>query len=89
MKLLVIEWIGILSLITFSISFLSTLRRTIKQNIFEELYTSFCGLEMMTDVEFLKCEGQKLKSIQVFVILTKLVMQLLSVTRILRQHHEI
>ena len=43
----------------------------------------------MIDVKFLKCEGQKLRSIQIFVILTKLVMQLLSVTRILRQHHEI
>ena len=84
MKLLVIEWIGIISLITFSISFLSTLRRTIKQNIFEELYTSFCGLEMMTDVEFLKCEGQNPRSMQVFVILMKLVIYLSLVTRTLK-----
>ena len=40
----------------FSISFLSILRRKIEQNILEELYAGLFGLEMMIDVNFLKCD---------------------------------
>jgi len=74
---------------TFSIIFPNILRKTLEQNILRESYINLFGLGMMIDIEFLKCKGQKLRSIQAFVILAKLIIQLLSVTRILRWHHEI
>ena len=52
-----------LSLITFSMSLPTVLRRTIGLNNLEELYNFLFGLEMMTIVDFLKCEGQYPNSI--------------------------
>jgi len=43
-KLDTIEWIWSLSLITFSISFPSVLRRIMGQSVFRELYASLFGL---------------------------------------------
>jgi len=60
------------------------LRRTIGWNNLGELYVDLSSLEIIIDVEFLKYKGKKLRSIQVFVILIKLVIQLLLVTKVLR-----
>ena len=54
------------------------------QNVFRELYASLLGLEIIIDVEFLKCKNQKPKSMYILVILMKFVIYLLSVTRTLR-----
>ena len=69
---------------TFSISFPSMLRRTIGCEVFGESCASLFSLEIIIDVDLLKCEGQKLRLIYELVILTKFVMHLLSVIRILR-----
>jgi len=55
---------------TFSISFPSMLRRTIKQKFFEESYASLFGLEII-DVDLIKYKGQYLWLIYILVILMK------------------
>jgi len=55
-----------------------------RRNIFWELYASLFSLEIIIDVDFLKYKGQNSRSIQVFVILMKLVIHLLLVTKTLR-----
>jgi len=42
---------------TFLMSLSKELRRTVRQNVFGELYTSLFGFGMIVEVKFLKCNG--------------------------------
>jgi len=68
----------------FSISFSSILRRTIGWNTLGELYTGLFGLEMMININFLKCNSQWLRLIYKLAMLTKFVIHLELFTKILR-----
>ena len=54
---------------TFSISLLTVLRRTIGLKALGKLYDFLLGLGIMTIVDLLKCEGQYPTSIQALVML--------------------
>ena len=60
------------------------LKRTIEQKVLSESYTSLFGLGIMIDVDFLTCKGQNPRLIQVLAMLTKFVIYLSSVIKILR-----
>jgi len=82
MKFEVIEWAWGLLLITFSMSFPIILRRKMGQNVLEVLYDSLLDFGIIIDVKFLKWEGQWLKLMHKFAILTILVIHLSSLTNI-------
>ena len=71
MKLFEINWNCSLSPITFLISFLIVLRKTIDLKALGELYDSLLSLGMMIDVETLKYKGQwpDLKHISAILII--------------------
>ena len=54
---------------TFSMSLLTVLRRTIGLKAFRELYDFLLGLGIMIVVDLLKCESQYLTSIQALAML--------------------
>jgi len=54
---------------TFSISLLTVLRRTIGLKALEELYNFLLGLGIMTVVDLLKCKSQYPTSIQALAML--------------------
>ena len=56
----------------------------IEQKVLDESYTSLFGLGIMIDVNFLTCKSQNLRLIQVLAMLTKFVIYLSSVIKILR-----
>ena len=57
-KLFKIKWNWSYLLITFLISFLMVLRRTMGLNILRELYNFLLGFRMIIDIKILKWEGQ-------------------------------
>ena len=65
---------------TFSISLLRVLRRTMGWNVFGESYASLFSLGIIIDV---KCKDQKPRLIQLLAILIKFVIYLLSAARTL------
>ena len=71
MKLFKIDWNCSLLPITFLMSFPKLLRRTIGLKALEKSYDSLLSLEMMIDVDILKCKGQwsNLKYISVMLII--------------------
>jgi len=56
----------------------------IEQKVLDESYTSLFGLGIIIDVNFLTCKGQNLRLIQVLAMLTKFVIYLSLVIKILR-----
>jgi len=66
LNLRLLEWIKLFEAVlnwrhspmTFSMSLLTVLRRTIGLKALGELYDFLLGLEIMTVVDLLKCEGQ-------------------------------
>ena len=69
MKFLKINWNCNLLLITFSISFLIVLSRTIGLRAFEQLYNFLLSLRIMMDIKTLKYNGQWPKLMHVSAIL--------------------
>ena len=76
-----------LSLITFSISLPTVLRRTIGLNNLGESYNFLFGLGMTIIVDLLKCEGQYPNSIQALTMWMIILRHLLSLRIILRWPH--
>ena len=83
-KLNVVNWYCNFSFITFSMSFPNVLRRTIRQNIFEESYDALLGFEMIIKVDVLKYDSQWLRLMHILAILTILDRYLLLSITILR-----
>ena len=69
---------------TFSMSLLTVLKRTIGLNVLGESYDFLFGLRMTIMVDFLKYKGQYSNSIHVLVILIMILRQSLSLRIILR-----
>jgi len=88
MKPLVTTWNWILSPMTFLISLLRVLNKTIGQNDLGKSYNALFGLGMITIDDLLKWFGQYPKSMQVFVILMMLDIQTLFVRITLRWFHD-
>ena len=73
-----------LSPITFLMSLHTVLRRIIGLNVLGKLYDFLFGLEMITVVDLLKCEGQHPNSIHMLAILMMILRQSSSLKIILR-----
>jgi len=73
-----------LTLIAFSINLPSVLRSTMGQKTLELLYNGLLGFEMIIDMDFLKYNGQWLRLIYIFAILTILAVHLRLLTIFLR-----
>ena len=89
MKLLVIVWNCILSLITFSISLLNIFSKMIGWNNLGESYDDLFGLWMIIEVDDLKCNGKYPKFIQTLVILIIETKQLLKLIICFKIFHKI
>ena len=88
-KLLEIAWNYNLSPITFSINLPSVFNNTIGWKDLGELYDDLFGLEIIINVNNLKCEGQCPRLIQALVILTIEVKQISLLIIYLRIFYEI
>ena len=72
---------------TFSMSLLTVLRRTIGLKTLKELYDFLLSLGITTIVDFLKCEGQYPTSIQVWAMLIMTLRQLSSLKIVFKWLH--
>ena len=86
MKLFEIKWNCKNSLITFSISFPSMLRRTMGLKALGELYDFLLGFGIIMDVKILKCEGYNSKHASAILII--LFKHIVSLIIILRCHQD-
>ena len=87
MKSLEINWNYNLLPMIFSISLLIVLSKIIGQKALEELYNFLLGLEIMMDVETLKCNSQWFNSMHILVILMNFLRHSISLTILLRCLH--
>ena len=65
-------------------SFPSIFRRTMGQSVLRVLYNGLFNFEIIIDINFLKCDGQNLRLIYEFVILTKFITYFMLSTNTLR-----